>query len=522
MDSLISNPTSSTPAQRDERVLILAPFGRDGRLAARALADNGLEPEVCRGISELVEMLRKGAGAAILTEEVLTRPAMEELRQFIDAQPGWSDFPFIVFCTADGVRLRNRPLEKFGPNANVTFLDRPTRIQTVVSTTRAALRARRRQYAARRLMAQLESRIRERDEFLAMLGHELRNPLAAIVMATQTVEGPLSAEVNHRVELIERQARHLARLVDDLLEVSRVTSGKISLVKRPIDFCDLVRHCIETIHAPHTIEVNVPDDACWVDADPVRLEQVVTNLLTNAVKYSPPKTPIRISIEPGENFIALHVKDDGIGVDPTLLPRIFDMFMQIDKTIDRSQGGLGLGLTLVRNLVEMHGGDVEARSDGIGKGTEFIVRLPSSENQERAEELPETDAVVGDARALSVVVIEDAADVRELLKIMIRKLGHEATAASNGMDGLDMIFESRPDVAVIDLGLPGIDGYHVARRVREEIGRSIYLVALSGYGQPEDRKRAADAGFDVHLTKPADLAMLRQALYQPGSSVAGG
>jgi signal transduction histidine kinase/ActR/RegA family two-component response regulator len=361
---------------------------------------------------------------------------------------------------------------------------------------------------------------RAKDEFLAMLGHELRNPLGAIATAASVLHEVATPDVRvvraHAV--IERQVRHLSRLVDDLLDVGRVTTGKIVLARRPVNLgtavADLVRAWRGAGRLDRHHVTDEPTEA-WVDADDTRLEQIVANLLGNALKYTPAGGAIAVRVALESGHAILRVEDSGIGIAPHLIGRVFDLFVQGDTSLDRAQAGLGIGLTLVRRLVEMHGGTVVASSAGAGRGSTFTVGLPSipapgslAESSRR----PEHDG------ARRVLVVEDSDDAREMLKILLERRGHAVHTAADGAEGLDLAIALAPEIAVIDLGLPGLDGFEVARRLRAtEVGQSMTLIALTGYGQADDRRRAEEAGFDIHLVKPVDAATLEELIVSAGA-----
>jgi signal transduction histidine kinase len=356
-----------------------------------------------------------------------------------------------------------------------------------------------------------ESANHAKDEFLAMLGHELRNPLGAIsnaahVMGLVENAGPL---VESAQGIISRQVVQLGRVVDDLLDVSRVTSGKIALDRRPLDLAALARRVIALIGvSTHAVSVDAAE--VWVDADAARLEQVVVNLLENARKYTPAGGEIRVLVMREGDDAVLSIRDSGVGIDPALLPRVFDLFVQGDRSLDRSKGGLGIGLTLVRRLIEQHGGAVAVASEGTGMGSTFTVRLRAvSRPADSQAPAPAPRPAV----ARRVLVIEDNDDSRQMLGQLIRLLGHEVYEAVDGVSGVSSALKLAPDLALVDVGLPGIDGYEVARRLREHPGgRHLRLVALTGYGLPEDRERARTAGFDLHLVKPVDPARIAELL----------
>jgi signal transduction histidine kinase len=355
-----------------------------------------------------------------------------------------------------------------------------------------------------------ESQNRAKDEFLAMLGHELRNPLNAIsaAVALQQASAPGGDSARRAGEVILRQSRHLSHIVDDLLDLSRMMSGKVALRRQTIDFGELVRRCVDTLAAAGTTaqhRIHVRTAPAQVDADPTRLEQVVSNLLVNACKYTPAGGRIDIDVKAEQGQALLQVRDSGVGIPAQLLPQVFDVFVQGPAQLDRAQGGLGIGLSLVRRLVELHGGSVGAESAGTGRGSCFTVRLPLAETVPSA---PAPAAVLPESRP-RVLLVEDNEDSRLTLAMVLQIYGHEVLEARDGPEGLRIALAQQPDVAVVDIGLPGLDGYEFARRLRAAPeGERIALVALTGYGQAEDRQRALDAGFDAHLVKPVEPARL--------------
>jgi signal transduction histidine kinase/ActR/RegA family two-component response regulator len=376
------------------------------------------------------------------------------------------------------------------------------------------------EHAAR---AEAEAASRGKDELLAMLGHELRNPLAAIATAAHILDaGGASEESRRRArEIIARQNAHLARLVDDLLDVSRVTSGKIVLERRPLELAEAVRRSIGTLAAGGRTEqhhIGLDLNPVWADVDETRLEQVVTNLVGNAVRFTPAGGTIDVSLRATAGEAVLRVRDCGVGIAPEMLPRVFDVFVQGARRPDGGPGGLGLGLTLVRRIVELHGGSVMAASEGPGHGSTFTVRLPALAGPPALRGQPTPGRAERPRRR--VVVVEDNADAREMLRFALQLAGHEIHEAHDGPTGLAAIERVRPDVALVDIGLPDFDGYELARKTRVIVGRALRLVALTGYGQPDDRRQALEAGFDVHLVKPVHPDALLDALEPAPTSAA--
>ena len=514
---------------RNERVLILAPTGRDAELACGALRGVEITAESVPNIDALCRGVEEGCGALVITEEALDSRAMQCLRDELEKQPAWSDPPLLIFTSRPSAELVVRSFEQLGARANVTMIERPIRVKTMVSAARTALRARRRQYEVRDLVEELENRVEERDNFLAMLSHELRNPLAAITLAVDSLND--SDVISNEHAILARQTRHLAKLVDDLLDIARVTTGKISLHMTPVDLADVAEHCAEAMRPraeARRLRLSVKNAAAHapVRGDAVRLEQVVNNLLANAIKYTPSGGEIEVAVETDANDVVLRVRDNGKGISPEMLTRIFDLFMQGETTIDRTDGGMGVGLTLVKKLVHLHRGTVRAYSRGAGSGSEFVVRLPALVEDRRSRLSGQAGQaglpVLHQALSRRILVIEDNNDIRDLLRVKLRQLGHRVEAAEDGPTGLEKLLASPPEVALVDIGLPGMNGYEIARRTREQLGDRVYLVALTGYGQSEDKEKALAAGFDVHLTKPADFVDLQNVLAHaaPGNSLA--
>ena len=370
----------------------------------------------------------------------------------------------------------------------------------------------------RQRAAQLADADRRKDEFLAMLAHELRNPLQPLTNALHLL-GHGNADKERFLAMASRQVTHLVRLVDDLLDVSRITQGKITLRKETVRLSELVAQAAETVRpslesSGHSVSVSLPAEPVQLDADPARLAQVLANLLSNAAKYTPPGGSIWLTAERAGDQVAIRVRDTGAGIDPELLPHVFDLFVQGDTPADRAPGGLGIGLTIVRRLVEMHGGRVEAHSAGGGRGSEFIVWLPAAPR-------PFGEAIVprdqrkdsAPVRGLRVLVVEDNQDSAESLAELLGLWGHQVHVALDGVTALELAERHRPDVVLSDVGLPGMDGYELARRLRDGRGPArAVLVALTGYGRDDDKRRALEAGFDHHVVKPPDAGVLEELL----------
>jgi signal transduction histidine kinase len=503
------------PLGHSEAVLVMAWRRRDAELTVELLARERVSAAVCGDASLLCASMDAGAGAAVIAEEALTEDAVTRIEQCLLRQPPWSDFPFVVFTSSPSLdAIEDGRWNRLG---NVAVLERPVRVRAMVAAVRAALRARRQQYDARRA-------IEARDQFLAMLGHELRNPLAAIHLATSLLAGSDPQRAARHRSIIDRQTRHLSRLIDDLLDVARVTYGKVTLRPEPLSLEELIQGCCQSLDQAFrdgavSLTLSI-EPKMVVMGDRVRLEQVFLNLIQNAIKYTPRGGSVSVwgFREKGSAVVVVH--DTGVGLDAEMLPRVFELFAQVNQTLARSQGGLGIGLTLVRSLVQLHGGKVQAKSEGLGRGAEFRVELPLAQDVEIRREIGQAAPPPSLSRA-RVVVVEDGEDVRELLKELLEMEGHAVFTAEDGPTGVERILAVEPDVAFVDIGLPDFDGYEVARQVRAS-GSRTRLVALTGYGQKDDRLHARRAGFDRHLTKPVSLTDVQVAMGGLGGSEAHG
>nr|HEU4439121.1 MASE1 domain-containing protein [Methylomirabilota bacterium] len=416
----------------------------------------------------------------------------EEVRAFMDALgTGWRD---ITMTTKSGERIDTSW-------SNVRLGD-DTRIGIGLD-----VRERKHAEAERaRAHAETEAANRAKDEFFAMLGHELRNPLGAITAALHVIDlcGPGDERSAQARAIVARQVRHLVRLVDDLLDVTRLTTGKIALTLRPVDLTVVTRRAVAALAATapgRRVECRAAQ-AAWIAADETRLEQILTNLLGNAVKFTPASGVVSVSVNAEDGQAVLRVADTGAGIHPDLLPRIFDLFVQGHTGLHRREAGLGIGLTLTRRLVDLHNGRIQASSDGPGRGSVFTVRFPAIEAPPEAPEPPSLVGPRGTRRR--VLIVEDHDDARQMLRHLLESLGHEVHEAADGISGLDHALRLSPDAVVVDIGLPGLDGYAVARELRHAGRPGTLLIAVTGYGQEGDRQRSAEAGFDAHLTKPID------------------
>jgi signal transduction histidine kinase len=514
----------------EERILVLTPTGRDAELVASTFRQAHLTCQVCDGWSMLEREILAGAGGILISEDAMDPSGARRLRQLLDKQPTWSDLPVMLMmgrsADSSAVHAAARAI------GNVTLLERPMRVAALVSAAEYALRARRRQYQSRSQLQALERaadalsasehQLREaharKDEFLATLAHELRNPLAPIRNALHLLRHrtPDPALVPLH-DIVDRQLRQMVRLVDDLLEVSRITRGKVALHLEDLDIASILRGAIETSRplidaAHHNLVVELPADPVPVHGDSVRLGQVFANLLNNAAKYTEDGGEIHLTARVVGTEIEICVQDNGIGIEPDMLASVFDIFTQVRDANARAQGGLGVGLTLVRSLVGLHSGRVVAHSEGRGRGSRFQVYLPIAT---RALNEAATGALarISPPLARRIIVVDDNRDAADTLSMALRQHGAEVQTAYTGRDALEALPPNSNAAIIADLGMPELDGFELARRIRANTANArVKLIALSGWGQLEDRARAQSAGFDVHFTKPADIDALVAAL----------
>jgi two-component system, sensor histidine kinase len=496
----------------DHRVLVWA-APKDARLTCEFLTSAGLECAPLGGWRDARTELQRGAGVLIVAGEILTLDVIAELEDHVRTQPAWSDLP-IVIVAAPHQTERVDLTEGLG---NISVLQRPLSLSTLRSTVTAALRARRRQYQVRELLQLRDESDRRKDEFLAMLAHELRNPLAPLRTGLQLLHLQPSQEVVSRTyAMMERQIAHITRLVDDLLDVSRLTRGTIALQKQTVDLGACVRQVVETfvaVAAQKDVQllVDVVPDAL-VDADLVRLEQMIGNLVSNAIKFTAERGTVFLVASTENDQVVLRVRDTGIGIPPDQLPFVFELFAQTKRPLDRSQGGLGIGLTVVKLLAGLHGGTISIHSEGEGAGTEAVLRLPRTASTARSRTAFEP-ALSASANRQRVLIIEDNQDAADMLATYLRFAGHEVRIAHDGPSGLRIAFETIPTVILCDIGLPGMDGYQVAQCIRAAPALAhCVLIAVTGYGEVTSRERAREAGYTHHLTKPTDPSLLAELI----------
>lgn len=500
-----------------DRALIVTPVHNDGSLICDVLRKSGIESTHALVFQDVIAN-HDGCAVMVIAEETLTPESAERLTEFLRAQPLWSDLPIIILAAESETGMkRKESVESVYNVGNVTILQRPVPMMTLVSTVRAALRARSRQIEVRELLAQREREVKERDEFLAMLAHELRNPLAPIRNGLHIwkLDNSTNEQRKKARDSMERQVHHVTRMLDDLLDVARVSKGKVTLRKERLDLVALVKSCADD-HRPIIegallkFEVKLPNHSVWATVDKTRITQVIGNLLVNALKFTERNGRISLTMQasPASREAMVSIVDNGIGMSREVREKIFRPFSQADSSLERSRGGLGLGLVLSKQLIELHSGSIESHSDGAGKGSRFTIKLPAQFDIPTAANVPLQPE---ESRIKKILVIEDNFDAADTLKVMLELLGYEVEIASSGQEGIAKLGDMHPQLVLCDIGLPGMDGYEVARAIRVQ-NDDCQLVALTGYGQEDDRRRAREAGFDVHLTKPVDPTVLEALL----------
>ena len=519
-------------------------------MTARFLTEAGLPSKVCGDIHELCREILIGSGLVFLTGEALTFEALRCLIEALAQQPTWSDLPLIALTSGGGETPFNADaLQALSEAGNVTLIERPVRVMTLLSTIRSALRARRRQYDVRqhldsemhateereRLLmlersarAEAEAASRLKDEFLATVSHELRTPLTAVLGWVHILRGGQLDEqaALHALEIVERNARSQNQLIEDLLDVSRIITGKLRLDVRPVNPAAFIESAIEAVLPAAEakgiqVKKSLDNRVSSISGDPARLQQVVWNLLSNAIKFTPRGGHVEVSLERVNSHIEISVADSGDGIKKEFLPFVFDRFRQADGTTSRQYGGLGLGLAIVRHLVELHGGTVKADSSGEGAGSVFTVKIPllpvyqREAGGEQAEGLgththPQVE-YPDNLAGMEVLVVDDEPDTLELIKVLLGQCGAAVTTARSAAEALRLLERIKPDVIISDIGMPSEDGFEFIRKVRllpPEKGGKIPAVALTAYARAEDRLRVLRSGYQMHISKPVELAEL--------------
>jgi signal transduction histidine kinase len=516
--------TSRGPADLEHCVLIFAPIGRDAELTRGLLEHASIQCEVCQSISALIETFdRAGGGALLLTEEALDDRDFPALVTTLEQQPPWSDVPVLLFAGAPGADMAVRAIRSIETLRNVTLLDRPIRLAAVLSTVRAALRSRTRQYEVRDLLVALhrarseaESANRLKDEFLATLSHELRTPLNAILGWTSMLtRGQVDASRLPRVfQVLDRNAQSQAQLIGDVLDVSRIITGKLLLQPRAVDLCDIVARATDAVRpaavAKHIRLTLQEPERCTVRGDPERLQQIFWNLLSNAVKFTPAGGFVRVDITTDRETNTVAVVDSGVGISAEFAPFVFDRFRQADQTSTRSYGGLGLGLSIVKHLTELHGGTVTASSAGRGHGARFEVRLPAIDAtvDTSPAQSSQSNRISLDGR--SILIVDDDESTREVVATALESAHAEVQMAASALEAKQLLQQHAPALIIADLGMPVEDGFSLIRDVRQRLASDVPAIALSAYADRPSREAALAAGFNAFLAKPTRAEALLQ------------
>ena len=535
--------------QAEERVLLLAPTRRDGEVTSALLSRAGLSCVVCRDLNRLSDEIADGAGAVLLTEESLTAADIARLIAVIQAQSSWSQLPIVLLMRGGAQStVAASVLEALG---NVMLLERPAPTRTVVSALVAAVRARQRQYQSRDQLEEIhraEIRARDlqnqlarlldseraareeaervsqmKDEFLATLSHELRTPLNAIYGWTQILRmGAVDPQtIAEGIAVIDRNVRAQTQLIEDLLDMSRIVSGKVRLDMQPVDLVDVLQATFETVRPAveakqQRLEAMLDPSAEPVSGDPGRLQQVFWNLLTNAIKFTPQGGRIQVRTARVDSHMEISVCDSGEGISPEFLPRLFDRFSQADGSSKRKHGGLGLGLSIVKNLVELHGGDVRAESAGEGFGATFVIQLPLPVAGARNQDLPRARGAASTVAfecddlkldGLKILVVDDEPDARDLVRRFLVECGATPALAASVAEAQELVATFAPDIIISDIGMPERDGYDFIRELRTK-GCKTPAVALTAFARAEDRIRSIQSGYQTHLAKPIEPAEL--------------
>jgi len=503
----------------ENRVLVFMPTGRDAALVCATLEKASVSAQPCTDAKTLEKEIAAGAGAVLMAEEGLQNGTLERLIKTFNHQPVWSDLPVVLF--AGNAQSSEKLLATIGTRLNATIVERPIRVTMLISAVRGALRARQKQYQTRNLLNQLEQSDRQKDLFLATLSHELRTPLNSILGWIQLLRGNAgSVDAQHGLEVIERNAKAQSEIISDILFVSRIITGKFTPNLQPIDLIPVIEEAVEVV-LPSIESKNILLNVFFdpkikqIKGEHERLKQVFWNLLSNAVKFTPPNGQIDVSAFVNGAQIEIEISDSGMGIEPDFLPYIFERFSQADSSYTRKVGGLGLGLAIVRHLVEIHGGSVSVKSDGANKGATFTIKLPVLTVQESNSAANENSGATAESTesheppaGIRVLLVEDNDDSREMLAVLFAQFDLQITAVASVAEAVKSIEQAKPDILISDIGMPDEDGYDLIRKVRQlpaEKGGKIPAIALTGYASLQDRNRALKAGYQEHLSKPVDV-----------------
>ena len=510
------------------RVVLLPATRKDGAVAVELLRRARIDCTPVPDPASLAQALQAPVGALIIADTALAAPGFDAVLVALSAQPAWSDVPVVLMARGNEVSGSESLTAVVDRLTNVTVIDRPTSVRTLSSAVQAALRARRRQYQIRDQLIELRQadealRLadRRKDEFLATLAHELRNPLAPLRSALQIMElkGGQDAQQTRMIAMMDRQMTVMVRLIDDLLDVARISSGKVTLQRQRLDMRDVIQVAVEAANPAiaavgHRLQIVEPDEPAFVMGDATRLAQVIGNLLNNSTKYTPPGGELRLIVMLEPDTVVISVQDNGAGIPAAVVERVFDMFAQVNRTLDRAQGGLGIGLSLVRRLLDMHGGSIKATSAGVDCGSTFTIRLPRLVEPVAEPSDPiEVASPDGASRRLRILVVDDNRDAADMLALLLEAGGHEVQTAYDGATAIESALRHRPRVVFCDIGMPGMSGHEVATQLRTDGAHATAaLVAVTGWGTDEDKRKAREAGFDFHLTKPVDPRAIEAVL----------
>lgn len=511
-------------ADREQRVLVFAPIGRDGELTRELLLRASIPCETCPSLGALIDTFDgTAAGALLLTEEALDVADFPDLVTCLEQQPPWSDVPVLLFAGEPGADMTARAIRSIEMLRNVTLLERPIRVAAVLSAVRAALRSRTRQYevrdllvALRRARSEAESANRLKDEFLATLSHELRTPLNAILgWTSMLVRGQIDESRFPRVfQVLDRNAQSQAQLIADVLDVSRIITGKLHLQPSVVDVCDTIERAIDALRpaadAKHIALTQERSPDCLVNGDPERLQQVFWNLLSNAVKFTPASGTVTVDVSRDADSVTVAVIDSGTGIDPEFVPFVFDRFRQADQTTSRSYGGLGLGLSIVKHLTELHGGTVTASSAGRGHGARFEVHLPALEADRDIHPAQAPPAKRVYLTGCSILIVDDDESTREVVAAALEASHATVHVAASAADAKEWLRQDTPALIIADLGMPVEDGFSLIREIRTRYASDVPAIALSAYADKPSRDAALAAGFNAFLAKPTRADALLQ------------
>ncbi len=498
---------------------MIASSKRDATITAKLFEENGFKFCFCDGLNHLCDELQRGCGVTVLSPDVFIRENVSRLVRWLDEQPKWSNLPVVFVAHRDD---NSTPvLYEYG---NVTILQQPLHIVTLLSAIRSGLASRQKQYELRDLLAQeakMQTLLREadqhKDNFIAMIAHELRNPLSPLKSALQLMEMSEDDQAG-TIELrgiMSRQVDQMVRIVEDLLDVSRISTGKLQVVRNPFNLIDSVKSGVEAARpfieqSNQTLYLQIASKRVPVNGDPARLAQVTANILNNAAKYTPDGGNIWLSVICNSASACIEVRDDGIGMTPEEISSVFEMFRQHDVASERGKAGLGIGLTLVKSLVEMHEGSIAVTSEGKDRGSTFTVTLPTCSETAGDVTAPTRVPPRPDIRCFRVLIVDDTRVNCMTLDRLLKSMGQKVVTASNGAEAVEIANDFLPEVIISDIGMPVMDGYELAKQIRQDSRfAATKLVALTGYSQDKDRQLAIDNGFDEHMSKPVDVRDLR-------------